>query len=211
MDKDYWDSFYAKRHTAIEKPSTFAEYVHGRISPGSAIFELGCGNGRDAIYFASQKHDVTACDQSSTSIEGLVAQGEKSDFPWPKFICAGFESLGDRDLKKFDVVYSRFTMHAVPKEVATTAYNWTWEGLRSGGAFWIEVRSVKGSLYGKGKACERDAFIYNDHYRRFLRIEELTAELTSLGFVIEHSEESSGLSVYKEDDPVLIRLLARKP
>ena len=47
--------------------------------------------------------------------------------------------------------------------------------LKPGGKFFIEVRSVHDPLYGKGEALERNAFFYDNHYRRFLVLDELTA------------------------------------
>ena len=48
-------------------------------------------------------------------------------------------------------------------------------------------------------------------YRRFVRLEQLKRELETLGFVVNYVIEKDGLSVYKDDNPVLIRVHARKP
>ncbi len=81
-----------------------------------------------------------------------------------------------------------------------------------GGLLLIEVRSVKDKMCGKGTPVEgeKDAWIYT-HYRRFIRQNELLAELLSLGFKIDYVIESDGLAIYKDDDPVVIRVHARKP
>ena len=39
------------------------------------------------------------------------------------------------------------------------------------------MRSVHDPLYGKGEALERNAFFYDNHYRRFLVLDELTEAL----------------------------------
>ena len=57
--------------------------------------------------------------------------------------------------------------------------------LKPGGKFFIEVRSVHDPLYGKGEALERNAFFYDNHYRRFLVLDELTEALRQAGFRIE--------------------------
>jgi len=210
MDKEYWNKFYREAHRDIENPSTFAKYIQSHLEPGQRLFELGCGNGRDSIFFASLGINVTACDQSEISISDLQKRATGATFSWPNFICSSFNALGEEYIEHFDSVYSRFTLHAVTKEVATQAIEWTHKGLRNGGLFFIEARSVNGSLYGLGEARETDAFIYDGHYRRFLRREKLEEELRGIGFQIVESIEESGLSVYKDDDPVLIRITARK-
>ena len=73
----------------------------------------------------------------------------------------------------------------------------------------IEARSVKGDLYGRGEPAGRDAFVHDGHYRRFIRLDELAAELEAAGFEIEEAIEKRGLAVFGTDDPVVVRVLAR--
>ena len=49
-----------------------------------------------------------------------------------------------------------------------------------------------------------------DHKRRFLRKNDLIHQLESYGFTIENVIESDGLAIYPDDDPVVIRISARK-
>ncbi|MBP6627987.1 MAG: class I SAM-dependent methyltransferase [Kofleriaceae bacterium] len=207
----YWNAFYAGKHPDIETPSTFAQHVLARLSPGSSLFELGCGNGRDALYFADRGLQVTACDRSKVAIAALAARPELGRFLHrPTFLAADFADLDTAYVGgPLDAVYSRFTLHAVPVEVQHTALGWARRALRPGGQLLIEVRSVLGSLYGKGEpAGDRDAFIHDGHYRRFLRMDELQADLVARGFSIADASESAGVAVYKDDDPVVIRLAA---
>jgi len=209
-DRSYWDAFYRAAHPDIETPSTFAVWCLPLLAPESRLIEFGCGNGRDAIFFAHRSQRVIACDQSEIAIETLSAR-EYPGCPFrPMFLACDFSRLADGQFDAVDVVYSRFTLHAVTKGEATAALAWAWRNIRSGGLLVVEVRSVNGDLYGKGEPRERDAFVYNGHYRRFVRIEELTAELRDLGFTIEQAIESAGLAVHKDDDPVLIRIAARR-
>ena len=77
------------------------------------------------------------------------------------------------------------------------------------GKFLLEVRSVKDDLYGKGKQVERDAFV-TTHYRRFIRLDELLDELKDVGFKIKYSIEQNGLAIFKDEDPIVIRICAEK-
>ena len=53
MDKNYWKSIYSKQSEG-ERPSLFAIYIADNYDlEGKNLIELGCGNGRDAIYFAN--------------------------------------------------------------------------------------------------------------------------------------------------------------
>ncbi|CAM9686292.1 unnamed protein product [Chrysoparadoxa australica] len=79
----------------------------------------------------------------------------------------------------------------------------------------IEARSVKDPMCGVGQqASGRNAWI-NKHYRRFLVLDELKAELVSMGFEILEVMEEAGISVRtlsdgSVDDPCLIRILCKR-
>ena len=49
-------------------PSDFARAVRALLSPGARVLELGCGEGRDSVYFAACGCDVTGVD---VSVAGL--------------------------------------------------------------------------------------------------------------------------------------------
>ena len=84
-------------------------------------------------------------------------------------------------------------------------------GLRTGGKLFIEVRSVHDPLFGKGKQVERNAFFYDNHYRRFIVLDELTESLERRGFLVEYAQERTGFAPYGNDDPPVIRIVAVKP
>jgi cyclopropane fatty-acyl-phospholipid synthase-like methyltransferase len=205
----YWDRFYSEQHHDIEVPSTFARECVKNMRRGQLLLELGCGNGRDAMFFARSGIKVIACDKSKVAIDDLRRRSKRLDVPHPpSFVCADFSRLGDQYAP--DIVYSRFTLHAVAADEASRALRWSFDRLPPGGQLFIEARSIKGSLYGRGEPVGRDEFFQDGHYRRFLRIEELADELRTLGYTIRDAIESAGLAVHDDDDPVLIRMAAEK-
>ncbi len=209
-DQSYWDSFYSTARPGIVAPSTFAQHCAPFLPEAASLFELGCGNGRDVHYFAGLGHRVIACDRSSVAIEELAGGVSGCGYRHqPELVVGEMGSLPAREAP-LDAVYSRFTLHAVDVGEASRALRWAYDNLAVGGQFLAEARSVKGSLYGKGVEVARDTFLYNDHTRRFLRLDELLAELGGLGFTIVDHSETDGVAVHKDDDPVVIRVVARK-
>ena len=70
-DKEYWIKYYetilkSKKNIS---PSDFAKYLveNDIVKTDSDLVELGCGNGRDSIYFPSYDVNVTAIDQCSNT------------------------------------------------------------------------------------------------------------------------------------------------
>lgn len=70
---------------------------------------------------------------------------------------------------------------------------------------------MKDPLFGKGRQVERNAFFYDNHYRRFIAMDELTASLEQNGFRVEYAQERTGFAPYGNDDPPVIRIVAVKP
>jgi len=120
------------------------------------------------------------------------------------------EDLDDRHAGESDAVYMRFVLHAVPPEIASAGLAWAARNLRLDGRLFVEARSVLGTLYGKGVPAGRDAFIYDGHYRRFIRLHELRDELHEIGFRVDDIVEADGLAIHDDDDPVVIRAFATR-
>ena len=63
MNKEYWEIYYSK-HREPNKPSSFALFCVNYVKAGCTLIELGCGNGRDSIFFSREVDlSVIAVDQ----------------------------------------------------------------------------------------------------------------------------------------------------
>lgn len=205
----YWAEYY-KSGEAPEESSAFAEYVSERyLDDGMTIIELGCGNGRDSYYFASRGVGVVAVDQVVSEIEELTAK--HADVSNLKFEVGDFTHLPDAE-SKFDAVYSRFTLHSVSKTGQDRVLKWSDASLTDGGYLCIETRGQKNELYKKGLPVEgeEDAYIYNNHYRRFVDFDTFREEVSSAGFLILEAYEQKGFAPYDDTDYQFIRVIAQK-
>lgn len=217
MDKTYWRDFYS-RHKIGVKPSLFAKFVYKNYllesincdtnkrtkSNTPSLLELGCGNGRDSLYFANNGIDTTAIDQVQEEIaflndyvetqqdskqshtESTQEAEQRSDSQNnPHFLCGDFTQLDDFSFQQqFDCIYSRFTLHSINKAQQDKTLADCLKYCKNGGILSVEVRGEKNSLCGKGKAVEGEtnAFIYDNHYRRFLNFNQTIHEIESLRF-----------------------------
>ena len=111
--------------------------------------------------------------------------------------------------RKYDYIYSRFTLHAINSSQQNELLRNAKLALRPGGKIFIEARTLRDELYGKGENAGNNAFIYDGHYRRFIEPEELAEEMRAMGYEIISLCESSGFSKFKDFDPILMRLTAR--
>lgn len=205
-DTAYWNDFY-KRDMACETPSLFALYVGEYVKAGKTLLELGCGNGRDSLFFRKLGLKVVAVDASEDAIAMLKREHNDNSI---SFINDDFVASEKLYKEKYDYIYSRFTLHAINLQQETKLLENVVYSLKDEGLFFIEVRSVNDELYGKGQAVEKDAYLYNDHFRRFIRIDELVDKLQNRGLSITYAAEERGFAPYKGSDPQIIRIVAKK-
>lgn len=207
-DKGYWQQFYVN-HMQAGEASHFAKFcMENYFKSGQSLIELGCGNGRDSLYFAGNALSVIGIDQCDNVIDFLRQHQNHS----LKFQCADFTklSLCDSQEGHYDIVYSRFTLHSITQEQQNRVLRWVRSSLKNGGIFAIEVRGHKNSLYKMGIPVvdEKDAFIFESHYRRFLKFDTFLSELQD--FKIIYAMEDKGFAPFKDEDDYFIRIIAQK-
>ena len=207
MDREYWNSFYKQYglDKGIIEASSFAHFCQDKFFKYKHlnILELGSGNGRDAKYFAKCGHNIVAIDQSHNGVE--VAKKLENSI---SLIEDDFVKMDYSKFDSIDVVYSRFTIHAIKDTEEEMVIKKITSLLQKGGIFAIEVRSTKDPLCGVGKCVGKNAYI-TTHYRRFIDSDEFIEKLIK-NFKIKYFTEEDNLSIYKDDNPVLIRLILEK-
>lgn len=205
-DTNYWNKYYGKKHD-IEHPSLFAKYVGELLKKNGNLLELGCGNGRDSIYFSDLGLNVTAIDASDKAIEESGMKYKNNNIC---FVCDDFVRATAIFVGQYEYVYSRFSLHAINEEQEDEVIHNVYNVLKKGGMFFVEARSINDDIFGKGKKIARNTYFYEGHSRRFLVKEELEKKLKSEGFIIEYSEEQVDFAPFGDSNPPIIRLVCRK-
>ena len=203
--KQYWSEYYSKKET-VTSPSPFAEFCLQQISKGAKLLEIGCGNGRDSSFFASKGLNVVALDKSDAAI-ALCKQDHQMDNL--KFLCCEAHEVEVHHNGKFDCIYSRFSLHAMTELEEVNTLNSAFTLLNQAGHFYIECRSINDSLARKGEVLSPTERI-DGHYRRFIDLVILEEKLTGIGFEVIDAQESHGFAVFKEEDPLVIRIIAKR-
>lgn len=203
-NKRFWRNYYRKNRSQTE-PSSFAVFCcKNYLKENSNILELGCGNGRDAFYFASLKLNTHAVDLEKEEISYLK---KINKFKNLQFYSKDFTKISK--VETYDFVYSRFTIHSINDEQEKDTLKNTFKNLKPDGLFLIEARSTKDDMFQKSiKISEYEG--ETDHYRRFVNYTEFLERLHENGFKIIHSQESQNLAIYKDENPWIIRIVAQK-
>ena len=203
--KQHWKNYYleAEQH---KHPTTFAKYIASKLAPKSLVVDVGCGNGRDTIYFAEQGHATIGVDVSSEAIDLCKSMHNPSINRW---VCGTINTIKGDLLEQVDAIYSRFSIHAMTLSEEMDLLSAAQECLKFGGNLFIECRSINDPLARHGEfisATERS----HGHYRRFIVLEELVGRLASAGFLVIEKEENEGLAILGAENPSIIRIVAVK-
>ncbi len=109
-----WD----KRHASTEAP-TYGDVPSGAVTYALAYFkrgpivDLGCGDGRNAIYLAQRSFDVVGIDSSRVAIEKLLRfAAEKKVEDKVRGVVSDFT---DFNFGHYDNAISTLSIHCLPK------------------------------------------------------------------------------------------------
>ncbi len=209
-DKEYWTNYYADNSKPTDA-STFAEFILPYLDENKDLIELGCGNARDSIFFSKNNINVMAVDQVQSEIDFLNEHYKSDNI---HFFCDDFTDLKNTEhdqIKEndFDYVYSRFTFHSINERKEDNALDWIKDNLKNGGLFLLEARSLNDPMFKQGEALS-ETENFTTHYRRYMDLDKITKKLEDRNFSIEYKIEDNNLAVHKDDNPYVIRIVAKK-
>jgi SAM-dependent methyltransferase len=182
-----WDTKHQQRdHSILEGvPSPLAELAHDYFPDHATVLELGCGIGRDALFFASYGHHVTATDGSA-----VVIDQNKSERPNPlvDYSVVDMRNELPYDDSAFDVVYANLAMHYYSSKQTARIAQEIKRVLKSGGIFAFACKSYD-SLHTEGEEIEPNVFVSPTGATIHLFSEDYAKELLVQNFEVKHLDE----------------------
>ncbi len=209
--KTYWRDFYKQRHSLV--PSQFCALVAVEIDARATVVDLGSGNGRDSLFFASQGHMTIAMDLSVDAVKiadreaGLRGLGDRVSFLQGDLSSnADIDSVvqiarakSSRDILAF---YSRFVLHSLDDTEENRFLLALSAVMKQNECVFLEFRAKEDSVRQKH---------FPNHFRRYIDSTVFQRKLEDAwGFSLQYSVTGTGMAKYKEEDPVVTRIFARK-
>ena len=147
-----WDAFYSERGRTVPffvnaPDESLVHYFKNKlIVPGGKALELGCGPGRNAIYFAKQGYDVDAVDLSDEALQWGNERAKEQGVSI-NFMC---KNIFDLDIQKteYDVIYDSGCFHHIAPHRRIDYVNLINQGLKPGGLFGITCFVENGNVGG---------------------------------------------------------------
>lgn len=199
----YWNDYYASSQVKLLPPSQFAAFIASEVTKDFHILDVGCGNGRDSLFFSSQGYKVVGIDRSDAAIDNCRAAADARGLN-AGFHCAGVDELPAYDMSDLPtgnavLVYARFFLHALPEELEDKLLTWIVSlSEKCAVRFAAEFRTDKDASLPKSTS---------EHYRRYINPNDFLAKLIRAGFKIDYSVEGFGFAKYKNDDAHVARFL----
>lgn len=188
---EIWDKVYSKDSAFFgEEPSNFSQLCYGDFKKHHVkkLLELGCGQGRDTLFFASHDLDIYAIDSSKVAIESLKQKirKEKISIKLRQFDAKQGIPFGN---KYFDAVYSHmfYNMRFTDVELRFL-FRESSRVLKNNGLLFFSVRSDKDVLYNKGQKIDNNIYEINGFQIRFFTKEQIKSFLVNY-FEIKNIEE----------------------
>lgn len=157
----------------------FDQILRGRIPAGSAVFDAGCGQGRNLVYLLREGYDVRGVDPDPGSIRAVraLARDLAPGLPETNFRAEPVEANSFPD-QSADFVISSAVLHFANDEAHFRAMLLgTWRLVRKGGFLFCRLASTIG-MDGRFTPLGNGRFDLPDGSRRFLVDEGTLMSLT---------------------------------
>jgi tellurite methyltransferase len=147
----------------------FDQILRGRIIPGMSVFDAGCGNGRNLVFFLGQGYDVCAVDPDPGAVETVRALARRlaPRLPASNFRAEAVESSSFPD-GCAQVVLSSAVLHFARDETHFRAMlEGAWRLLQPDGLFFCRLASSIG-MENRFSPVGGRRFLLPDGSERFL-------------------------------------------
>lgn len=197
-DDVYWNNFY-KIKPSLHIPTQFAAFTANEIASGCQIIELGCGNGRDALFFGRHGFNVYAIDSSSEAIKSCREKAQDGE-TFEVFDIVNNELWAEiqrRTQSSETIIYSRFFLHALEDEQQVNMLK-NLSILQNKTRIFLEFRTKKDAERQKVTA---------KHFRNFIDLGEFEKLLLKFNFSILNTWTGLGYAKFKTDDAYVARYI----
>ncbi|HSW75282.1 MAG TPA: class I SAM-dependent methyltransferase [Candidatus Saccharimonadales bacterium] len=204
----HWNHAHAagwlNQHSATQ--TGFAEEVQAGIPAGATILELGCGEGNDSYYLATQGHEITATDFSDVVIGQNKTRWQNDKLTFTEQNISQPLEYAD---ESFDVVYARLSLHYFKAEVTQQIFQEIARVLKAGGLFCFMCKSTEDGIYGQGTEIEKDMYELDGHVRHFFSEPFAQQLLSTAGLQVKKVE--TGKEQIYDRASAFIKVFATKP
>ena len=146
-----YDQLYQNQNNAWGKePDGLINLVLPSLKPGSAFLDLGCGQGKDALFMAKNNFQVTAIDSSEVAINQLDKTAENEGLKNLTSIKVDVRNF-QIEKNKYDIIYGGNVLQFLKKDEAKKIIEHIKENVAPDGFVILTSFTTDDQLYDKSK------------------------------------------------------------
>ncbi|APG46000.1 class I SAM-dependent methyltransferase [Phaeobacter porticola] len=139
-----YDKLYAETPDALGDPSpAFVQFFNQDAGEGLRILDLGCGQGRDALFIARRGHRVVGVDLSANGIRDLVAAAANENLSIEGVVADITRYTPDGI---FDIILLDRTLHMLPEAPRRAVLKQLLDHVVTGG--WVLIADEAANMEG---------------------------------------------------------------
>ena len=206
--ESYWNRYYLGRD-GFSCPSQFAAFILNEFSHKRRFIDIGCGDGRDSLFFASYGMKVLGIDGSASAVNLCQEKASKQGLTESFF--SGLDIYDSEKCENFvtvhqdewlgALIYARFFLHAIDDAAERNFLKLASDLVGQKGQLCLEFRTHRDEFQQKETAA---------HYRRYIESLTFLRHARAYGFDCIYSAEGFGFAKYKSDDAHVARLILEK-
>ena len=160
MGYDY-DRLYGETPDALGPPTqVFVDFFANYDRQGARILDLGCGQGRDALFIARAGHDVDGVDISPNGIRDLDAAARREGLSIEGIVADIVDFTPDG---QFDVILIDRTLHMLNREARNLILARLLDHVDDGG--WLLIADEKSNIPDFEARIAEHAALWMTQYR----------------------------------------------
>jgi len=174
----YWNQKYSVPNAFGEGPTKLALMAYEAIKKTQirSILELGCGQGRDSLFFAEQNYSVTSVDFSPEAIHFVSESAKHRNLLNIKSIVHDLRKNFIFN-EKFDLLYSNLALQFFNENELEEIFNKIHHSLVDEGQFIFSTKKPGDKYYGTGIKISENAYKSSDITRYFFDKNEIQGML----------------------------------
>jgi len=203
--KKLWQTKWSDKTSQLP-PNNFAIRAYKLLKQKhKTLLDLGCGTGRDSLYFANKGLKVTAADWSQSGLDQLQKLAEKRKVANLEVIQQDISKITFKP-NSFDVIYAHLSLHYFDNKTTREIFNKLHSVLKKDGLLFVKCKSTEDVLYGQGRKIEENMYERENHIRHSFDKNYMDATLAK--FKISKVRKSS--LVYHSYKRSFIEAIAKK-
>ena len=188
----YWNDIYSKQNYFGTGPTILALEAHELIKNNSItnILELGCGQGRDSLFFANFGHNVIATDISENAINSVKKiKNEQNIGNLELHLHDSLNPFNFTDLK-FELIYSNLALQFFNLKQLSGILSNIKKIMKPNSFFLFSTKKSGDKYFNFGNKLSENSFEYNGITRFFFNKSELENILKNHFTIISFEDDS---------------------